>query len=166
MDIYLFTADNVKNLAQSSAGLFTVATNQFIPSPSDTTKTISTSCWTGYISLRDADADLTSEGLLNGGNNTPVLSVSPKYYPVATKGSECAALVSSLNWADLNLVSYEYMLLSKTQAGAEVYLVTGVLNSSQTQANDPFGSQGESQGLVSGKGCCWSGTYTEGLNPF
>lgn len=166
MDIILFTATDVKDLAASSAGMFTIATNQFIPSPSSTTKTIATSCWTAYISLKDNEANLATYGLTVGGNNTPVLSVQPKFYPVATRGAECSALVTSLNWADLNLSNYEYMLVSLTQGGDAIYFVTGVLNSSQTQANDPFGTEGEAQGLVSGNGCCWAGTYTEGLNPF
>lgn len=95
-----------------------------------------------------------------GGNNVPVRQVAPSFFPVATYGSECSAVVDSLSWADLNLEKgYEVAILSATK-----WFVSGVLNSTQTQANDPFGSQGEGQGFITG--ACWSGTYQSQMNPF
>jgi len=93
-----------------------------------------------------------------GGTNAPVVDVKPQYFPVATKGSECAALVSTLSWADSNLTNYDFL-----QLDASTYFVTGVLNSSQTQANDPFNST-DAPGILSG--CCWLSDYKSGVNPF
>lgn len=94
--------------------------------------------------------------------------VTPAFYPVATKGAECAAICSSLTWADRNLEGgYEYIyLLYSATAGAERYFVSGVLNSSQTLSNDPFGTQGVAQGLISGQAACWDSVYSVGVNPF
>jgi len=93
---------------------------------------------------------------------------TPAFYPVATKGAECAAICSSLAWADRNLEQgYEYIyLLYSATAGAERYFVSGVLNSTQTLSNDPFGTQGVSQGLISGQAACWNSAYSVGVNPF
>ena len=100
-------------------------------------------------------------GTLVGGTSSPVTNVHPAYFPVATKGAECAALVTDLSWADSNLFAgYEYFLV-ETKNGTTSYFVSGILNSSQTEANDPFE---RAKGFAAG--CCWSGDYTVGLQPF
>ncbi len=95
--------------------------------------------------------------------------ITPAFFPVATKGAECAAICSSLAWADQNLEGgYEFVqVLYSAVAGASRFFVSGVLNSSQTLSNDPFGAQGEAAGLLSGRqAACWSGVYSVGVNPF
>lgn len=92
----------------------------------------------------------------------------PSFYPVATKGAECAAVVSSLTWANKNLVTgfeFMYCVYSATSANNR-YFVSGILNSSQTLSNDPFGTQGVADGLISGLAACWSSGYEQGVNPF
>jgi len=94
--------------------------------------------------------------------------VTPAFYPVATKGAECAAIVSTLSWADRNLMEgYEYVyLLYSATAGSERYFVSGVLNSSQTLANDPFDPTKGGAGVIAGQAACWKSTYSQGVNPF
>lgn len=94
--------------------------------------------------------------------------VTPAFYPVATKGAECAAIVSTLSWADRNLnEGYEYVyLLYSATANAERYFVSGVLNSSQTLANDPFDPTKGGAGVIAGQAACWKSTYSQGVNPF
>lgn len=94
--------------------------------------------------------------------------VTPAFFPVATKGAECAAICNSLNWADQNLeAGYEFVqVLYSAVVGASRFFVSGVLNSSQTLSNDPFGTQGEAQGLLTRQAACWSGAYSVGVNPF
>jgi len=107
----------------------------------------------------------TSQGTV-AGNSTPVITRAPSYFPVATRGSECAAIIEGFAWADANLLKgYEFCELSAAQ-GVSTYFVSGVLNSSQTLANDPFdnaaGKGGE--GMVSA--ACWSDSYASGMNPY
>ena len=156
MDIFLLKQSEVSSLAATATGKFNLAVNKVIPSANSTTVSTTNTIYTIYQSLQ------ASGGIKNGvqiaGDNDPVVDVTPKFFPVATAGAECAALVSSLNWADNNLGTYEYIKL-----GSSSYFVTGVLNSSQTQANDPFNST-DSPGFVSGS--CWAADYAPGLNPF
>lgn len=99
-------------------------------------------------------------GILAGGSSQPIQTVTPAYFPYATAGSECAAIVSTLDWADNNLAEgYEWLQLNNG-AGTEAYFVSGVLTSSETQFNDPFAAAGFT------KGCCWAGDYKIGVNPF
>jgi len=155
MDILISTGTGVATFAATNAGKFTLAVNQLIPIGLNSSTKIADN-WTVYVGM--CDGDYSSLGNIVAGNNSAVVEVKPKYFPVATKGAECAALVSTLDWADVNLTDYEYLQLSATS-----YFVTGVLNSSQTQANDPFNSS-DSPGVTSA--CCWNGGYVEGLNPF
>lgn len=101
------------------------------------------------------------------GTSEPAEAVQPAFYPVATKFAECAAIVSDMQWADKNLnKGYEFMTLAvdaTTRLGV-TFFVSGVLNSTQTQANDPFGSEGVAQGLTTG--ACWAGAYSPGQNPY
>ena len=98
------------------------------------------------------------------GTSVPATEVQPEFFPVATKGSECGALVSSLTWADKNLEGgYEYVRLGTINAKNLIF-VSGVLNSTQTLSNDPFGTQGQADGFVDG--ACWAGAYMPGQNPY
>jgi hypothetical protein len=161
MDIKILTLAELKTFCNTSQGLFTTAVNQFIPTATASPSSVLNTTVTCYINV--IDSGTTIPGYLSAGNNNPILDVMPKYYPTATKGAECSAMVDNLSWADKNLTNYEYVLLSTAQ-GKITYFVTGILNSSQTLANDPFGSQGTTDGFLSGT--CWNGQYTEGLNPF
>lgn len=94
------------------------------------------------------------------GNSLPVVQRAPSYYPVATQGAECGAIVTTLGWADSNLVKgYEFANLA-----TGVFFVSGVLNSSQTLSNDPFNPALGGVGFTAGS--CWSGTYLSQMNPF
>lgn len=160
MDIYLASAGEIAAEIATNAGKFNVSVNQFIPNEgqvrtSQSKVAVDKVGFTCYIGMQDT---AWSAGTKVAGNNSAIVEVKPKYFPVATKGAECGALVSSLDWADVNLIDYEYI-----QLGTSDFFVTGVLNSSQTQANDPFDSN-DSPGIKSG--CCWNGGYSEGLNPF
>lgn len=101
------------------------------------------------------------------GTSVPAEVVQPAFYPVATRGAECGAIVASLTWADKNLAKgYEFVAVVFTSGRATKWFVSGVLNSTQTDANDPFGTEGQSDGLVSGQGSCWAGPYMPGQNPY
>lgn len=158
MDIFLANASELSTEATTNAGKFNLAVNQFIPNEGQRAASRVVAgevCYTCYIGMQDTS---WAAGTKVAGNNSATVEVKPKYFPVATKGAECGALVSTLDWADVNLSDYEYI-----QLGATSFFVTGVLNSSQTQANDPFDAS-DSPGIVSA--CCWNGGYAEGLNPF
>ena len=101
-----------------------------------------------------------------GGTSEPENTVSPSFFPVATKGAECAAIVSDLSWAEKNLFAgYEYLRIQDNGQGAPKFFVNGILNSSQTQANDPFASS--QPGITGPTDCaCWAGDYIVGINPF
>lgn len=91
------------------------------------------------------------------GTSVPVVNVQPAYYPKAIKGAECAAHVSTLDWANENLnQGYQWC---KTGAG---YFVAGVLNSTQTDANDPFASTD----ILTNQVACWKEEYGISINPF
>lgn len=149
----------VASLTGSNAQKFNVAVNNIIlPEPKK---------FSLYVNQQDGATD----GALVGGTSSPIVNVHPAYFPVATKGAECAAIVTTLAWADANLFAgYEYFILEDkrdgTGKGAVAYFVSGILNSSQTQANDPFDPSKGGTGIVAGEGCCWAGDYTVGLNPF
>jgi len=122
---------------------------------------------TATVYLDEKAAGQTKFDKLVAGTSEPAENVQPSFYPVATRGAECGAIVTSLNWADKNLAKgYEFVILVFTQGRASKYFVSGVLNSTQTDANDPFGTEGVSQGLVSGQGACWAGLYSPGQNPY
>lgn len=94
-------------------------------------------------------------GTLLGGDSNPVVEVQPSYYPKAIMGSECAAIVSSLSWADQNLNDgYQFF------PTARGFFVSGVLNSSQTDANDPFAAAS----IVVNQVACWKETYDRTFN--
>lgn len=159
MDIKYLTNADMMSAVTTNAGKFNVAANSIIPNLGAAAGSKTAPIFQLYVYQSDGNVP----GALVGGTSDPVQNVQPSYFPVATKGAECAAVVTNKSWADNNLMKgYEWLLL-QTASGTTKYLVSGILNSSQTQANDPFDST-DSPGVDSA--CCWDGDYTVGLNPF
>lgn len=101
------------------------------------------------------------------GNSIPVLQRAPSYFPVATRSSECAAITTGLTWADANLLKgYEFCALDPASGGKQTFFVSGILNSSQTLANDPFDNSPGKGGVGMVQAACWSDSYASGMNPF
>lgn len=101
-----------------------------------------------------------------GGSSHPLKVLQPSYYPKAMMGSECGAVVTDLSWANSNLEGgYQFV---KTNRG---WFVSGILNSTQTDANDPFTStliviaSGTGQSAVR-QVACWKEDYEVTYNPF
>ena len=117
-----------------------------------------------YVTMRAQGASSTITGAQEqGGCGTAVEEFNPGFYPFATAGSQCAALVQSLDWANDNLVNdYEYIRLGSSTSTTG-YLVSGTLTSTKTEFNDPFD---ETAGIGFIKGACWSAAHSIGLNPF
>lgn len=156
MEIRLVTKANI-NAASTGADLFSLSKASFM---FDSVKT--TTSLLAYVSLT-GEGQTIMTGDLVAGTSTATQNVAPAYFPVATFGSECGAVVSDLAWADQNLnKGYEYIVSSVGQTTR--YFVSGVLNSSQTLSNDPFGTAGTGQGFING--ACWSSSYAQGVNPF
>lgn len=127
MKVYAIT--NLGAASNGAGDLFTIAVNTLEVNGSDS--------YALYAKVvANSQRILTTE---IAGDNLGVIEVTPEFYPYATKGAECAAFVTDLSWADNNLNSYEYV---KTDNGATLqgWLVFGVLNSTKTEFNDPFGS--------------------------
>lgn len=151
-------AETLTALATNS-GKFNIAVNSILVNVGAASGSKSAPIFQLYANQQDGDLP----GSLVGGTSAPVTNVHPAYFPVATKGSECAATVTNLSWADNNLYAgYEWFAVN-TASGTTTYFVSGILNSSQTQANDPF-DPADAPGVVSA--CCWNGDYTVGLQPF
>lgn len=115
-----------------------------------------------YVTQQDPNATLLTSVV--GGDNQPIAQVTPEFFPFATAGAECAAVVTSLDWADQNLNDYEYIKGDAGAAGGR-YIVFGTLNSTATEFNDPFEAPTspddavrQTNGFVSG--CCWKGSPT------
>lgn len=141
----------------NSGDLYQLATANVIPS----SKTASTV----YLTQRVAGSTLFGAADEYGGNSQPAVSVAPVFFPFATAGSEVAALVGSLSWAHNNLeLGFEYIQTDDT-AATPAFFVTGVLNSSETDFNNPFEALGTKDGQVI-KAACWSSSFAPGLNPF
>ena len=169
MNIYVMGQSSILGLAGAADGLFSLAVNNLIPVTTSTmtsssTKTPQNAGWTFYEGL-SSGADVAARGVLIAGNNEAVVNVKPKFFAVATAGAECGALITNLDWADNNLSSYEWMAVGTSSTPA--YFVTGVLNSSQTDANDPFNpASGSPFANMVTKAVCWDADYNAGLNPF
>ena len=157
--------------ALSSADLYSIAKARYIPNTiANVKQPAATDKYALYINQYASGSSLFNALLTDApaGTQEEESVDFPGYFPVATKGSEAAAICSSLTWANKNLYpGYEfiYLLYSATPGNAR-YFVSGVLNSSQTQANDPFGAQGIADGLISGQAACWAAPFNEGLNPW
>jgi hypothetical protein len=96
-------------------------------------------------------------GAVLGGDSQPVIETQPSYYPKAILGAECAAHVTDLTWADQNL--YDGYQFVPTNRG---FIVAGVLNSTQTDANDPF----DSTLILTGQASCWKESYSRTFQIF
>lgn len=93
------------------------------------------------------------------GTSDAIENLSPSFFPVATMGAECAAIISDLAWADKNLdTGYEWAYVTDSPFSKVLIFVSGVLNSSQTDANDPFADP-----LVI-SASCWDALYQQGMN--
>lgn len=155
MDIYKV---GCQGLAASTNGadLYSIAVNQAIP--------MEVSGKDGLIVYASVLPEGITTNLFDeaGGTSAPVLNVTPQYYPYATDGAECAAIVKNLTWADNNLeTGYEYLLLTPASGSNPAqYFVSGVLNSTKTQFNDPFGSSDVTFAVN------WAGNFAVGINPF
>ena len=155
---YITNADMVSAMSTNN-GKFNVAVNSILVNVGAGTGSKTSPVFQLYAN----QADGALPGTLVGGTSAPVTNVHPAYFPVATKGAECAAFVTNLSWADNNLYAgYEWFTVQTAQ-GVTKYFVSGILNSSQTEANDPFDAS-DSPGVTSA--CCWNGDYTVGLQPF
>lgn len=158
MDIYQVGSDSLA-AATNSADIYAVAVNSAIP--------MTVGGKDGLLLYASVLPEGISTSLFTeiAGTSAAVLSVSPQYYPFATDGAECGALVNNLSWANDNLeTGYEYIQLVERDASKSqnaVYFVSGVLNSSKTDFNDPFDS---AKGVVFAAN--WAGEYAVGLNPF
>lgn len=170
MDSYLLTSGNFDAMTQSGTNdsMFNIAVNEFTSALVYSGTKADDIQFTVYVDQAangQFGTALTDYTLQGASNSIPVTSVAPSYFPVATAGSECAAVVKSLSWADSNLLTgYDYILYNpKATAANQRFFVTGILNSSQTQANDPFSSTTYPDVV---KACCWAGNFVSGVNPF
>jgi hypothetical protein len=159
MEIYFMDPSQIlpRGATINAGDLYQMATANMIPSAKN--------AMTVYLTQRVAGSTLFPSSQEYGGNSQPAVGVSPTYFPFATAGSECAALISDLSWAHNNLeLGFEYILCDDT-AGALSYFVTGVLTSSETEFNDPFEPLGTKNGAVV-IASCWASSFAPGLNPF
>lgn len=142
MKIHQITLSSA-TLVLSAADLYTLANGNLLIDNRANTTAISGAY---YVKAQGS----TILGLVLGGDSNPVIEVQPSYYPKAIMGAECGAVISDLSWADQNLVDgYQFV---QTARG---YFVSGVLNSSQTDANDPF----TSTTIVANQVSCWKEDY-------
>ena len=136
--------------AWSSADIYTLANANLLITNDPASATIM------GVFLCEADGQ-TIIGATAGGSSIPLHVIQPAYYPKAILGAECGAVVSTLNWANENLQKgYQFVAVSGG------FFVSGVLNSTQTDANDPFTSPDITRNLVA----CWREDYTVTYNPF
>ena len=91
-----------------------------------------------------------------GGDNEPIETITPRFFAVATKGAKAVALVSSLDWANSNLLNYEYLRFEdSTNSNAEVFLVSGIINVTAYDGYDPFDKSAGTQ--IIGSVACFTG---------
>ena len=167
MDVYLLDEIKMLALAQNSnSDKFNLAVNELTASMYNDGSKDKTS-FAVYVQQADnGQFGVTGTSYIQPiSTSTPVRSVAPSFFPVATAGAECGAEVKNLSWADSNLLTgYDSVLLNpSSNAASQRWFVTGILNSSQTQANDPFSSTTYPD-LVGA--CCWAGNFVSGVNPF
>lgn len=135
-------------LVMTSSDLYTIANGAILLDDRPNSAAIS-----GTFATKAQGATIL--GTLLGGDSNPVIEVQPSYYPKAIMGAECAAVVSSLSWADENLNDgYQFF------PTARGFFVSGVLNSSQTDANDPFAATE----IVANQVSCWKEAYSRTFN--
>lgn len=170
MDVYLLDSANFASMAGgTSDDMFNLSVNEFTASL-DNNGSKDQASFTYYVS-QASNGQFGSAGSGTSytyqcvGSSNPVESVAPSYFPVATAGAECAAHIKDLSWADQNLLTgYDWVLYNPSaQAASQRYFVTGILNSSQTQANDPFSTTTYPDVV---NAVCWAGNFVSGINPF
>jgi hypothetical protein len=111
-----------------------------------------------YVVEKCVGQTVLAAGTTVAGTSVPAVELNPSFYPVATKGAECAGIVTSLSWADANLSQgYEFAEVT-TVSGTPRFFVSGVLNSSQTLSNDPF-TKAE---IVGTAVSCWNMGFEQG----
>lgn len=130
-------------LVLSASDLYTIANGNVLLDDRPQTSVIS-----GAFNVKAQGSTIL--GLVLGGDSKPVVEIQPSYYPKAIMGAECGAIVTDLSWADSNL--YDGYQFFPTARG---YFVAGVLNSSQTDANDPFASSL----ILLNQVACWREDY-------
>lgn len=158
MEIRYITNAEMQSAMSTNNGKFNIAVNSILVNVGAAAGSKASPIFQLYGNQQDG----ALPGALVGGTSAPVTNVHPAYFPVATKGAECAAYVDDLSWADNNLYAgYEYFVVT-AGSGRVTYFVSGILNSSQTEANDPFASSQPGSPVA----CCWNGDYTVGLQPF
>lgn len=142
---------NSATLDLSSADLYTLANANLTVNDNPTTANIF-----GVFKC-EADGQAILDATDYAGSSVPLKVVQPAYYPKAMKGAECGAQISDLSWANENLEKgYQYC------ATGRGFFVAGVLNSTQTDANDPF----DSTDIIANNAACWKELYEVTFNPF
>jgi hypothetical protein len=141
---------SVSTTVYSSADLYTIANGNLNLDADGASTAIS-----GAFAVKAQGSTIL--GAVLGGDSQPVMEIQPSYYPKAILGAECAAHVTDLTWADQNL--YDGYQFVPTNRG---FIVAGVLNSTQTDANDPFASSL----IVSGQASCWKESYSRTFQIF
>lgn len=147
MNAHQLTGANISS-APTAANLFTLAVARTEVGATNQT-------FVFYASEQATGQTVLTASNAVAGDDVAVPQVTPDFFPYATAGAECGAIVTGLSWAEKNLSQFEYILLNKTNS---TYFVTGILNSSKTEFNDPFDSAG---GVTAAS--CWAGGYVKNL---
>lgn len=117
----------------SKADLVTIANNHVVlPAPAGAS--------TAHTIQFDQQATgATLSTTVCGGDNEAVEEVTPRYYAKAQMGQMAVAYVDSLDWADNNLLDYEFLKFQTSAAGnAARFVVSGILNVTTDESYDPF----------------------------
>ena len=136
-------ADN----AFSKAQLITIANNPVEVASSATGQ------HTVYVEQEATGGELT--GTVFAGDNEAVENITPQFFAKATKGAMAVAYVDSLDWADNNLLSYEFLTF-KTSTSADRFIVNGVLSVTTDESFDPFDANGGGA-AIKGAFACYTG---------
>ena len=94
-----------------------------------------------------------------GGDNEAIDNITPRFFPKMVAGQRVVAYVSDLDWANQNLVSYEYLVFQGTTSGnPNRYLVSGVASVTTDESYDPFeGGAGKPGAAIVGEKACYAG---------
>lgn len=96
---------------------------------------------------------------IGAGDNEAVDNITPRFFPKAVAGQRVVAYVDDLDWANNNLVSYEYLTFQTTASGnAKRYLVSGISSVTTDESYDPFdGTTGKPGENIVGSFACYAG---------
>lgn len=90
------------------------------------------------------EAEGTSLGTTIGGDNVPVLSVTPKYLPKSVVGCRMAGVGTDLDWLKANCSEWEYFELTPASSTrGQTFFFSGVMNVTTDEAYDPFGTSAQ-----------------------